>query len=56
MVDLEIRHTEQYGRGLYTRGKISCGTEVLREEEPFIHVLARVQQGTRCDWCLVESQ
>ncbi|KAL5484700.1 hypothetical protein EMCRGX_G021240 [Ephydatia muelleri] len=27
MVDLEVRHTEQYGRGLYTRGKISCGME-----------------------------
>lgn len=54
MVDLDVLCTEQYGRGLYTRRKVSCGTEIL-SEDPFLHVLSRSQQSTRCDWCLVES-
>lgn len=52
---LEVRESEQYGRGLYSRTAISPGVEMMRAE-PFVHVLNNDFRGKLCDYCLLESK
>ena len=53
---LEVRASQQYGRGLYTRNSpLSVGLEVLKVE-PHVHVLSNDVRGRFCDYCVTESQ
>lgn len=52
---LEVRESEQYGRGVYAATAFSPGTEVMRAE-PIVHVLSNDVRGQMCDFCLNESK
>ena len=52
---LEVRESEQYGRGVYARAAVSLGVEIMRAE-PFVHVLSNDVRGQLCDYCLGESE
>ena len=52
---VEVRESEQYGRGVYARAALSPGVEVMRAE-PFVHVLSNDVRGQLCDYCLQKSE
>ena len=51
---LELRRTEEWGRGLYAKGRIYLGTEVMTSES-YAHVLNSTERGNYCDFCLSQS-
>ena len=48
---LEVKKTEEFGRGVYARQKIPRGTEILRSE-PFVCVLDTDELKSYCNFCL----
>ena len=52
---VEVKETEELGRGLYAREEIRRGTEVLRSE-PLVHVLNTSDVEKYCSYCLVPRQ
>ena len=52
---LEVRESEQYGRGVYAVTAIPPGVEVM-EAKPLVHVLSNDVRGQHCDFCLKVSQ
>ncbi len=51
---LEVKRTEECGRGLYAKTRIRLGTEVLTSE-PYAHVLSKSERGKYCDHCLQQA-
>ena len=52
---LEVKESQQYGRGVYAKTPLRLGVEVLKAE-PYVHVLSNDVRGHFCDFCLTESQ
>lgn len=54
-LSVEVRRTEEWGRGLYAKSRIRLGTEVL-SSEPYAHVLSNSERGSCCDYCLQRAE
>ena len=52
---VEVRESEQYGRGVYAKAAISPGIEIM-QAEPYVHVLSNDVRGQLCDYCLREYE
>ena len=52
---IEVKRTEQYGRGLYARAALRPGKEVL-SRPPYAHVLDNSRRGAYCDACFALSE
>ena len=49
---LELRRTEEYGRGVYTRAAVPAAGRLMMSAEPLVHVVSNSEDSGRCDWCL----
>ena len=52
---VEVKETEEYGRGLYASEEIPRGTEILRSE-PLVHVLNTSDVDKYCSYCMVPRE
>ena len=52
---LEVRESQQYGRGVYAVTALSPGAAVM-QAKPLVHVLSNDVRGHVCDNCLGESE
>ena len=51
---LEVKSSENFGRGLHAKSQLRPGTDILRDE-PYVHVLSNAERGSSCDFCLRSS-
>ena len=52
---LEVRVSDTFGRGVYSKKAIVPGVEVVRSN-PLVHVVSKKKRGILCDWCLTKKE